>query len=123
MIYTTEQKTYSFTLHGVIVPKARPKFSGRQAYLPKRYRNWKQSAIESLKSQLPPNHQPIERCGIAIQLHGSHRGDLDNLSGSILDALVQSEAIVDDRLRIVNELTVKHFPGKEKFASIEVRKI
>ena len=114
---------YHFRLDGAIVPKARPRFGKGRSYLPSRYRNWKQSAIESLKSQLPPNHQPIERCRIFIALNGSHRGDLDNLSGSILDALVQSEAIVDDRLRIVNELTVKHFPGKEKFASIEVRKI
>lgn len=123
MIYTTEQKTYSFTLHGVISPKPRPRFNGRQAYLPKRYRNWKQSAIESLKSQLPPNHQPIERCGIAIQLHGSHRGDADNIFGSLADALVQSGVIVDDRLSVVSSIKLEHFSGKEKFASIAIREL
>ena len=119
----TELKTYSFTIEGAISPKPRPRFNGRQAYLPKRYRNWKQSAIDSLKSQLPIDHQPIEKCSIFVALHGSHRGDLDNLSGSVLDALVQSEAIRDDRLQMVSQLTVKHFPGKQKFAQIEVKEL
>lgn len=109
----------SLTLLGAVVPKARPRFSGH-AYLPKRYRQWKTEAITQIIAQLPPGWIPLERSHISLELIGSHRGDLDNLAGAILDALVKSETIKDDRVACVPRLIVHHSPGKPTRAHVEL---
>jgi Holliday junction resolvase RusA-like endonuclease len=100
-----------YTLTGKVVPKARPRFGGSRAYLPSKYRDWKENAISELLSQSRPP-EPIGKAEVSIDLFGSHRGDLDNLARSVLDALVQSGILVDDRLSVVGKLTIAHYPSK-----------
>jgi Holliday junction resolvase RusA-like endonuclease len=109
------------TLTGRVIPKARPRHNGNQSYLPSGYRDWKESAIAELRCQY--QGQPITKAAIAITIMGSARGDLDNLAGAILDALVQGDILKDDRLSCVPKLTITHVPGKARGATIYVQEI
>jgi Holliday junction resolvase RusA-like endonuclease len=109
------------TLTGRVIPKARPRHNGNQSYLPSGYRDWKESAIAQLQCQY--QGQPVTKAAIAIQIHGSTRGDLDNLAGAILDALVQSGILVDDRLSCVPKLTITHVPSKAPGATLYIEEI
>ena len=106
-----------YNLQGSVVPKARPRFSKGFAYLPERYRTWKTNAIAALIRQRGTT-EPMTRAEVLIELHGSHNGDLDNLSGSLLDALVQAEILSDDRISVVSKLTVTHRQAAASSASI-----
>ena len=118
-IQTEESVTYNFTLEGRVVPKATPRHNGKRAYLPLRYREWKEDAIAQLHSQcgLFP---PIEKSAVNIEIYGSSIGDSDNISGAILDALVQSFIILDDRLSCVPKLSLEYFPSKSKYAVVNI---
>ena len=105
-------------LEGRVTPKARPRFTGKTTYLPEGYRQWKDGAIAQITDQLPAHWQPLERVTATIHLHGSHRGDLDNLAGAILDALVQAGVVVDDRLSCLPSLSIDHVPGDRAGATI-----
>lgn len=102
------QDLITLKLIGGIVPKARPRVSRGHAYLPQRYRAWKEQAITSVIDQLPLGWRPFTQACVAIELRGSLRGDADNLAGAILDVLVQSHVIVDDALKNVPKLTIRH---------------
>jgi len=109
-----------YILTGKITPKARPRLGSGGAYLPSKYRAWKNDAIAQLFGQrqgLPP----ISKCQIEIEIGGKQRGDCDNIAGSILDALVQANILVDDRLSVVSKLTIEHFPDREFGAAILIR--
>jgi Holliday junction resolvase RusA-like endonuclease len=107
----------TFILNGAVVPKARARHSGYQTYLPATYRHWKDTAIAQLRSQYR-GERPLPKAAVGIQIHGSARGDLDNLAGAILDALVQSDILVDDRISCVPHLEVTYVPGKYPGASV-----
>lgn len=115
----TGADSLKYKLTGKVVPKARPRFGGSRAYLPQRYRDWKANAIAELLTQSRPL-EPIAKAEISIDLFGSHRGDLDNLAGSVLDALVQSGILVDDRIGVVGKLTIAHYPSKIASCSIAI---
>jgi Holliday junction resolvase RusA-like endonuclease len=106
------------TLTGAVVPKARARHRGNQSYLPANYRQWKDSAIAELRCQYHGSSLP--KAAVRSQIHGSARGDLDNLAGAVLDALVQSGLLVDDRISCVPQLEVKHVSGKHQGASIQL---
>jgi Holliday junction resolvase RusA-like endonuclease len=106
------------TLTGRVIPKARPRHNGNQSYLPSSYRDWKDSAITELRCQY--QGQQIAKAEIAITIVGSARGDLDNLAGAILDALVQSGVLKDDSCKCVPRLIVNHTPNKISHTLIEV---
>ncbi len=108
-----------YHLTGKITPKARPRLSKGHAYLPFKYCNWKESAIRELRTQSPPL-EPIERCEISIIIGGKQRGDLDNISGAILDSLTQSGIIKDDRLSVVWRLSIEHQPSQPPGALISI---
>jgi Holliday junction resolvase RusA-like endonuclease len=96
-----------FWLAGRIVPKARPRLSSGRAILPQNYREWKNGAIASLIRQKEQGVSlPINCARIEIELSGSHLGDLDNIAGAILDALVQAGIIKDDRLSCIYGLSI-----------------
>lgn len=98
-------------LVGKITPKARPRVSKGHAYLPQRYRLWKESAIAELQSQW--RLEPLSKAKIEIIFGAKgQRGDLDNLAGSVLDALVQGGVILDDRLSCCPQLNIKYCPNK-----------
>lgn len=60
----------------------------------------------------------MNNVAIAIELYGAARGDLDNIAGAILDALVQAGIILDDRVSVVKALSIKHCGGKTKEVTI-----
>jgi Endodeoxyribonuclease RusA len=49
---------------------------------------------------------------------GKQRGDLYNIAGAILDALVQSGILLDDRISVVSNLSIEYFPKLPPGASI-----
>lgn len=103
-----------FILEGEIVPKARPRFNGSTVSLPVRYRHWKDAAICSLSMQWH-GVIPLESTSVKIVLKGKHhRGsDIDNIAGSVLDALVQAKVLRNDNLAVVKELSIVHLPSDE----------
>jgi Holliday junction resolvase RusA-like endonuclease len=108
-----------YQLTGKIVPKARPRLGQGRAYLPQNYRDWKEDAIYQLIAQ-PRPPTPIERAQVSIAIGGKQRGDLDNISGAILDVLVQAGILLDDRLSVVWRLAIEHHPQLPPGANIEL---
>ncbi|WP_373546358.1 RusA family crossover junction endodeoxyribonuclease [Chamaesiphon sp.] len=108
----------NYQLTGKITPKARPRLGRGGAYLPSNYRDWKDDAIAQLLAQSRPP-EPIARAKVSIAIGGKQRGDLDNIAGAILDALVQSGILLDDRLSVVSKLSIEHFPKLALGANIE----
>jgi Holliday junction resolvase RusA-like endonuclease len=122
----TTSQTLAFTLVGAVVPKQRARSNGTQHYLPQRYRDWKDCAITQLiaqRMQLNNFQLPIQNCTVTIALYGAHRGDLDNLAGSVLDALVQASVLKDDRVSCVHRLAIAHQPNPKKYCTISVETI
>ena len=112
-------------LDGRVSPKARPRVSNGHAYLPSAYRKCDRDAVLELLCQLGsrdclPIAVPV---AVEIALTGSsHRGDLDNLAGAVLDALVEASVLTDDRLSCVPKLVVTHSPNGKCGASIAITK-
>ncbi len=116
MIATTTKaraKTLKFWIPGRVVPKARPRFHDGKISLPKNYRGWKNTAYLEIISQLQENgikELSIQKAAVEMQFVGSHRGDLDNLAGSLMDILCETKIIKDDRVSCVSRLLVEHEP-------------
>ncbi len=108
-----------YQLTGNITPKARPRLGRGGVHLPAKYRDWKDNAIAELLTQSRPM-EPISRAEVSISVGGKQRGDLDNIAGAILDALVQSGILLDDRISVVSKLTVEHLPKMPPGANIEL---
>lgn len=110
-------------LSGRIIPKARARVTANGTFLPPRYRQWKQAAQIEILSQLSGSDVefPITKAAIYIQLLGPHRGDADNICGSVLDALVQAKILQDDRLSCLPELHIIHIPNGLPGALIELK--
>jgi len=105
----TAPQTINLWLVGRITPKSRPRFARGQAYLPSKYRQWKEEAGLELLCQLGDRSSlPLRKASVQILLSGAHRGDLDNLGGSILDTLVAAEVIREDRISCVSRLVIEH---------------
>ncbi len=85
------------------LPKARPRFNGNVVYHDANYKNWLTRAKIDLKSQY--KGKPIEKTdGVEILIESpTARGDLDNLIGSVLDALQE--------MRIKQKKTQLIIPG------------
>jgi len=110
-----------FWLPGVVIPKARPRVSRNSTYLPQRYQDWQRLAIAELLLQIS-DRTPLEYpVVVRVLLQGKgHRGDIDNLAGSCLDALVKSGILEDDRLSCVGHLEARHEPKGETGCWIEI---
>lgn len=111
----------TLTLTGNITPKARARVTANGTFMPHSYQNWKRNAIASLRSQCPSSG--LKGVEVAIVLRGKHsrRGDLDNISGSILDALVQAGILQNDNLVYVTALSVRLEYGKsEPIALVQI---
>jgi Holliday junction resolvase RusA-like endonuclease len=82
-------------LDGRGVGKARPRFGrGGVVHTGSRYGEWKRDAILQLRAlKLPPAPCPAKVDCLFINFFSS---DTDNLIGSVLDALVQSEILQND---------------------------
>lgn len=117
----TAPYTFTLWLPGKVSPKARPRVSNGQAYLPSFYREWKRAAVLEILCQLRERAAlPLARANVEIALTGKHQGDLDNLAGGILDALVEAQVITDDRLSCLPKLLITHSPIGECGALVKV---
>jgi Holliday junction resolvase RusA-like endonuclease len=106
-------KTLKFWIPGRVVPKARPRFHDGKISLPKNYRYWKNTAYLEIISQIQERttfELPIKKVAVEMQFVGSHRGDLDNLAGSLMDILCETKIIKDDRVSCLSRLLVEHEP-------------
>lgn len=118
--------SFKFILSGVVIPKARPRFNGKIAYTSDRYAAWKDWAIAQFSSQAMNLglQAPIDRAAVSIQVQGAMRGDLDNIAGSVLDALVQGGILVNDSASRVPELHITYHPKcKQKGLVVTVEAI
>jgi len=79
--------------------------------MPPKYVEWKREVAPILLAQAKGQNIAIpisDPCHIEILLASpSRRGDLDNWCGSVFDALVQSQILIDDNLGVLPELTAR----------------
>ncbi len=121
LIATT--KTLRFWLPGACVPKARARVTRNGTYHLRRYRDWRQLAETEILVSLSSNARsllPVKQARVKIILQGKHRGDIDNLAGSCLDALVASGVLADDRLPCVPHLVISHQSEGDSGVWVEV---
>ena len=104
----------TYRLEGAIAPKARPRFNGKNAYLPNNYRQWRNDAELQLIAQGIPI-TPIEKACVEIVLTGKHsrRSDADNVAGSILDCLVSVGVFQNDNLNSIPKMSIELQYSKE----------
>ena len=124
-LIATTPATLTFFVPGVVVPKARPRVTSKGTYLPPRYRQWRNHAEVEISRQLWEQEYsqklPLTKAVVKVEVRGSHRGDLDNILGSCLDALVSAGVLIDDRISVVPRLEVWHNSEGDTGALIEVR--
>ncbi|AFZ11695.1 endodeoxyribonuclease RusA [Crinalium epipsammum PCC 9333] len=124
-LIATTPATLTFFVPGTVVPKARPRVTSKGTYLPPRYRQWRNHAEVEISRQLWEQEYsqklPLTKAAVKVEVRGSHRGDLDNILGSCLDALVSAGVLIDDRISVVPRLEVWHNSEGNTGALIEVR--
>lgn len=105
---------------GQCVPKARPRVPRfGKAYFPKNYQLFQECATASFKEQW--NEPPLESTrNVLIIIRGAARGDVDNLAGAVLDALVKAGVIKDDRVSVVPSLYVEFCKCKHAEILVEI---
>lgn len=100
-----------------VVPKQRPREVGKKFILPEGYRKWKDKSVSLVKyswksiyadMNVPPL---ITLCSIDIKCYGKFLGDWDNISGAILDTLVQAKVLLDDSVKHIAHASFGYFPN------------
>jgi len=95
--------------------------------MPPRYREWREAAEFEILSQLAKVDTPIAfPVAITMEFRGKHRAtvDIDNAAGAVLDALVASNVLTDDRLKFIPKLILEHLPSfKDVGIFIEINSI
>jgi Holliday junction resolvase RusA-like endonuclease len=88
--------------------KARPRVTHNGTYMPPEYQRWMSAAVLQLRKQWDqrPTLDTVD-C-LTVYLWGREkRGDVDNLAGSVLDALVKAKVLANDGVRNVPALHVE----------------
>ena len=81
-------------LPGRAMGKARPRLGKYGIFMPKNYVQWKSGAIlQTIRSRAP---QPEKACAIECLFVNFASSDSDNLTGSVLDALVDANYLRGD---------------------------
>lgn len=98
-----------FKLTGVVLSKARPRFHNNRAILPKAYREWKDGAIHQLYMQRRKFDEATKPSEIHIIFVGKHsrQRDIDNMSGSIFDVLVQVNFLKNDNMVNITKMSAE----------------
>jgi len=106
---------------------ARPCITRHSTFIPPKYRQWKLGEIAEFQHQWGNRPTITEPIAIAIHLRGKHYkgSDLDNLAGSIMDALQQAGVIKNDNCGHIPSLSIRlaHDPAIAPFASITFARI
>ncbi|RMH74129.1 MAG: RusA family crossover junction endodeoxyribonuclease [Cyanobacteria bacterium J007] len=118
-------EVFSFWIPGRVSPKARPRVTANGTYLPKPYRQWRLRAEGEILMQLQQMHPqpqlPIQQAAVQVVLHGKHRGDGDNLAGSILDSLVGAGVLPSDSLKHLPYGCWRHVPDSQTGVQIDIK--
>ena len=103
------------------ISKARPRsFQGQtRPYMPVQYKNWMKDAEAHLSEWwVGP---PLERvASIELHFYGHARGDLDNLMGSVLDAM-NGIVLKDDNVNVLPEAHARFTKVKGIDACVSIR--
>ena len=99
------RQTCSYEL-SEIVPKARPRLAGNgTVYLPRPYRDNQIMLTRKFGESLSKVTKPAA-IDLVITGKVNRRGDVDNIAGSVLDALVHAEILPNDNLTWVTALSI-----------------
>lgn len=117
----SEPLDFHFFNRGVIVPKARPDVNTRTrvAYMPDDYRAFKENLARALGLQweylAPAGVRTVVRFSLALSLHGNHRegADLDNVIGTVLDAMKDARVIHDDKMKFCFKIAAEYHPSND----------
>ena len=117
-------KVQSRELHIPLRPmsKERPRsFQGQsRPYMSRNYKLWMKDCVAVMQEWWPwPPLQKVEH--IHIEHHGAARGDLDNKTGAVMDALVKAKVIIDDNVTVVGDRTERFVKASTKDSHIIVR--
>lgn len=109
-------------LTGCVTSKARPRVYKGRGVLPLKYRLWKECAIAELWLQCKTKVTATEVHVILVGKH-NRKNDADNQIGSILDALVQAQILIDDSLIHINKISLelRYCKNTEPYVLIELR--
>lgn len=87
------------------IGKARPRVERHHTRMPKKYCEWMENAIASLRGQWEGKQPLDQKSGVQlllVQCFGNHAGvDTDNIAGSVMDALVKAGVLKNDNVNIV----------------------
>ena len=110
--YPEEFFPFTIWLPGRVIPKARPRLSTRSnsIHLPGNYVEWKSDCIYHISRKFPrlPIHPILQPVSIEVIIVGFRLGDLDNIIGSIMDGLVDSDLLSRDNITKVPRITVEY---------------
>lgn len=132
----------AFTVDGTAVPKQRPRISGRQAYTPKKTRDYEERVRTAFRSSYY-GFTPVFTRGIAVKVcieitqqipkswsnsktiraekgeivPTSKNGDLDNIAKSILDAL--NGLAYEDDCQVTTLIVSKKY-GVDPYAAVRI---
>jgi Holliday junction resolvase RusA-like endonuclease len=105
------------TLTNPLTSKARPRFNRKtgKAYHDKNYKNWLDLIAGKINRLLQDQSFPEFYClYYCFQLKNERKIDLDNLTGSINDALVIGKALKDDSIKELKRYWVESTLMSEK---------
>jgi Holliday junction resolvase RusA-like endonuclease len=109
----------SLWIPGRGIGKARPRFINGRVITEPKYKSWKTQAISEITKQIS---EPItESVRVDCKFVNFASSDSDNLTGSVLDALVESGVLSGDSGRYVVESSGRFVKTKKpKFAELPV---
>lgn len=96
-------------LPGRVIPKKRPIVTRNGTFMPKNYTNWQRGMIPILSEFKLP-----KPCGIECYFINFAMGDIDNLVGSIMDAMVKAGSIENDSSSHVCYVSGRFIKTKKK---------
>ena len=119
-----KKRMHSRELHIPLRPmsKERPRsFSGQsRPYMSRNYKLWMKDCVAVMQEWwIGPPLQKVDF--IHIEHHGAARGDLDNKTGAVMDALVKANVIIDDNVTVVDNRTERFVKASVKNSHIIVR--
>lgn len=76
-----------------------------------------------LQKMNPSPELPIQQAEVRILLRGNHRGDGDNLAGSVLDSLVGAGVVPSDSLKHLPRGSWRYIAGGETGVRVEIKPI
>ena len=102
--------------------KERPRsFQGQsRPYMSRNYKLWQMDAIALFQEWWV--NPPLKRVAAIVVTHyGAARGDVDNKTGAVMDALVKARVLHDDNVNVVDNLHSLFVKAKVKESRIHVQ--